>query len=404
MSFRSILILLLCSTAWGDIYVSSTGSGSTCSSSVPCSVSTGFGQFSSGSSTTIHFASGTYSTGFDVTKNGTSSGSPLTLQCDNGAASAISAQNQCKVTGTISFANIGIFVEANNVVVKGFDVGNNPNMGAGIIGANANTNVHILGNYVHDLAQNVYNTAHATPPGPGCPENGAIGAGSVGIQVNGNIVKNFGKWPKDSACHVSQGIYVLDGQVYNNLVTGVPVGGIQIAYACGSQVSNNVVISAGQGIIIENNNGCAGHNTTANNYIGAISSGGNAIFFLSGTAKCTSGNPNLFSHNITDGGVGVFSAGPFSCDTVTNAGTPVQSGSSFFVNYQLNGTGDYHLKSGSAGIGAGSTSCTSGGTSPCTPVNDIAGIAHGTLSVGVYSSTSAPNIPNPPSGLGVVVN
>ena len=399
MSFRSILILLLCSTAWGDIYVSSTGSGSTCSSSVPCSVSTGFGQFSSGSSTTIHFASGTYSTGFDVTKNGTSSGSPLTLQCDNGAASAISAQNQCKVTGTISFANIGIFVEANNVVVKGFDVGNNPNMGAGIIGANANTNIHILGNYVHDLAQNVYNTAHTV--GPGCPENGAVGAGSVGIQVYGNIIKHFGVFPRPSGCNVAQGIYVLDGQVYDNLVIGVPVGGIQIANACGSQVSNNTIISSLNAILIENNNGCAGHNTFANNY-GANYT--NFIFVTSGSAKCTGGTPNLFSHNIKDGSGTTFSAGPFSCDTVNDAPTSTQAATSYFVNYKTDGSGDYHLKSGSAGIGTGSASCTSGGTSPCTPVNDIAGVAFGTLSVGAYSSTSAPNIPNPPSGLGVVVN
>jgi len=62
-----------------------------------------------------------------------------------------------------------------------------------------------------------------------------------------------------------------------------------------------------------------------------------------------------------------------ACDTITPNPWVHQVGSSFFLNYQTNGSGDYHLKAGSLGIDNGSTTCVSGGTTPCTPATDITG-------------------------------
>jgi hypothetical protein len=355
--------------------------------------------FSLGSNGAVcHVAAGSYTTGVDVNRGGSSQSARFVLRCDPGMASANAAVDQCKITGTISFANIGIFVEANNVDIIGFDVGNNANMGAGIIGANSNSSVHLIGNYVHDLGSNVFNTAGAIR---GCPENGAIGAGSSDARAIGNIIKNFGINPAPSGCNVAQGIYMGNGVVQNNLVINVPVGGVQMSIGCNSVISNNTIIGVKDGIIIENGTGCLGHNTVANNYLGNFTNG---IFYTSGSAKCTSSATNLFSHNMTDGSGADFSSGPFSCDALSPSQMVHQDPSSFFVNYQANGSGDYHLKSGSLGIGAGSTGCVTGGMSPCTPTIDLAGVARpSSLSLGVFESELSASSPAAPTGLTAVV-
>jgi hypothetical protein len=345
-----------------------------------------------------HVGAGAYTTGVDVTRGGASTSNRFVLQCDPGAVSAFAAKGQCQITGTISFANIAIFVEANNVDIKGFDIGNNPNMGAGIIGANSSTSTHIIGNYVHDLGQGVRNTAGTIL---GCPENGAIGAGSVDEQAIGNFIQNFGINPAPSGCNVSQGIYFGNGIAQNNLIAKVAVGGIQMSIGCNSVISNNTILSTKDAIIIENGTGCLGHNTVANNYMAAYS---NAVFVTSSSAKCTSGAPNLFSHNISDGSGADFSAGPFSCDTVDPAPWIHQSGTAFFVNYQPNGNGDYHLKDGSLGIAGGAKTCVVGGMSPCTPSVDLAGTTRpSSISLGVFEGDQVASLPNAPSGLTALV-
>ena len=395
--FCLILVTLSATAFANDYYVGPTGSDSNDGSQARPwkTIQHCVGGFSLGSNGAVcHVAAGSYGTGVDVNRGGSSQSVRFVLQCDPGAASATAAVNQCKITGTISFATIGIFVEANNVDIVGFDVGNNANMGAGIIGANANSSVHLESNYVHDLGSNVSNTAGTVR---GCPENGAIGAGSVDIQITGNFIKSFGIVPASTDCRVAQGIYVLNGVVQNNIVIGVPVGAIQLANGCNNIASNNTLINARHGIIIESNNGCLGHNTIANNYMAEFT---DAVFFLSNSAKCTGSATNLFSHNMTDGSGVDFSAGPFSCDTVSPSQMVHQDPSSFFVNYQLNGNGDYHLKSGSLGIGAGSTACVTGGASPCTPNIDIAGVPRpNALSLGAFESGQSASLPNPPTGL-----
>jgi hypothetical protein len=56
-----------------------------------------------------------------------------------------------------------------------------------------------------------------------------------------------------------------------------------------------------------------------------------------------------------------------------------------FVNFQSNGTGNYHFVGGAFAIGAGTQSCASGGVSPCTPTTDFDGNARtAPLSIGAY--------------------
>jgi hypothetical protein len=405
-------LVILSATAFAnDYYVMATGSDSNDGSQARPwkTIQHCVSSFSLGSNGAVcHVGAGSYSTGVDVNRGGSSQSVRFALQCDSGAASASAAANECKITGTISFANIGVFVETNNVDVIGFDVGNNANMGAGI-GISGQTpaanSVHLKGNYVHDLGQNVFNFAGTV--GPGCPESGAITGGngaSTDLEAIGNFVKNFGVTPALTGCSVSQGIYFAGtNEVYeNNIVVKVPTAGIQVQSNQKAIVSNNTVINSRECIIVESVTGTPGLSTYANNYCADYTVG--AFFFASNVAKCSASNPNLFSHNMTDGSLPVFTSGPFSCDQVVNAPMPVQAGASFFTNYQLDGSGDYHLKGGSLGIGAGSTACVQGGTFPCTPTLDMAGVSRSvSLSLGAFESGQSASMPAAPSGLTALV-
>ncbi len=330
------------------------------------------------SGTTVNVANGTYSS-LDITRGGTST-ARLTYVCTNGTT-AIAASGKCINTTTVSFANIGFFVEPNvsYVTIQGFDIGNNVNMGAGIGisgGTPAASSIYINKNYVHDLGSNVFNSAHTV--GPGCPESGAItgGAGtSTDLRAVGNFVKNFGVTPALTGCSVAQGIYFAGAnEVYqDNLVIKVPTGGIQVQSNQKAIVSNNTVINSKECIIIESVTGTPGLSTYANNYCAAYTVG--AFFFTSNVAKCDNSHQNLFTHNMTDGSLPVFTSGPFFCDQVVAAPTPTQSGANFFVTYATDGSGNYQLKSTSAGIDAGVTSCILNGNSPCVPATDIVNVA-----------------------------
>ena len=110
-------------------------------------------------------------------------------------------------------------------------------------------------------------------------------------------------------CNVAQGIYPGDGAgivVQDNIVINVPTGGIQLPATCDVKVSNNVVISAQDGIILEDANqaycpgGVSGTNTFDNNYLG---NNVTHVFYCCGGGRtvCTTGTPNFFGHNVTDG-------------------------------------------------------------------------------------------------------
>jgi hypothetical protein len=362
-----------------NYYVSPSGSGSACTQGSPCTISQALSNYSAGTAATIHFASGNYGRGTTWGSLGAKSGgvsARLVLQCDAGIASAAAAIGKCMFTSQIN-------IQASNWDIVGFDIGGDPNSGAAIAiegppPAGLGQNIHVIGNYTHDMGSNTSGNGIV-----GCPQSGMItalaGAGGVGTIIRGNIIKNYGMGYFDSRvgnCHTAQGIY-LDGVVEDNLIVNVPTGGIQFTSSCNDVASNNTIVSVKDGILLENHTtpippGCSsfGLNTIANNYMANVL---NAVFDVSNMAHCTDGTPNLFSHNISDGSGADFGNGPFSCDTITPNPWVHQAGSAFFTNYQINGTGDYHLKSGSLGINAGVTTCVPGGVTPCTPATDFDG-------------------------------
>jgi hypothetical protein len=404
-----IFVLLSCFTAFADIYVSPSGTGTTCSVTSPCSPSQGLANFPNGGSGIIHFASGSYPSGLDVQKSGGSQTSRLVLQCDAGLTSAMAAKGQC------IFAGKPIMIEGNNIDVVGFDIGNNPNMGVAVdcisnSGSSGNS-CHVIGNYVHDLGANVFSSSGAG--GAGCPENGAIHfqSGDTDVQALRNVVMRFGSLAaRSNNCNFAQAIYASGspGAVFeNNIVVQPVVGGIVLGASCNAVISNNTIINAKDAIIFgtHDNSRCSGgvggHNTVANNAI--FGSANAAIFNVGGTPDCSSSSPTLISHNITDGSGSDFSPSRTSCDTVAPLQMVHVSATQFFVNYQPNGTGDYHLNSGMDTLAVGATTCVTGGKNPCTPANDFEGVLRSALSVGVFESGGAVSAPAPPTGLSASV-
>jgi hypothetical protein len=394
-----------------DFYVSASGSDSNDGSQARPwkTISHALGSFSLGSGgTTIHVGNGSYAS-LDITRGG-SSGARLVLQCDNGTDSATAASNQC----TISSGGAGILVEANNIDIVGFDIGNNANMGTGIDvvanGGSSGNSVHLIGNYIHDLGGNVSPSA-GDAGGPGCPESGAIlyQSGPTDAQAIRNFVTRYGNVANRGNCNFAQGIYFSGSPgaiAQDNIVVQPVVGGIVFGASCGVTVANNTVLNTVDAIIFGDHDNfrcpgsASGQNTVTNNYLAAYT---NAVFNVSSTPDCTSSAPTLFSHNISDGAGTDFKPARSSCDTVSTWSH--QAPTAFLVNYQANGTGDYHLKSGSMGIAAGAIACVSGGVSPCTPTSDFEGTARVVpISVGAFEVVqSASGLPSPPSGLAAVV-
>jgi hypothetical protein len=342
------------------------------------------------SGTTVHVASGTYASGINLTRGGTSSSVRVVYQCDAGVSDAITAIGKCIVTGSAA----GFAISANNLDVVGFDIGNNSGMNVCFTTVTTTTtpsttanSVHLVGNYCHDLGSAVSNSAGIV----GCPEAGAFNIGNQnGIPSDAQILRNIvvrygGTSIPVTGCNTAQGIsgHANPFIVQDNLVIHVPVGGIVLHDACTSDIANNTVVDASHGVILGDVNGtCAGfgQNTFANNIFTNMFSGSSGVIFnVSGTTHCTTARPNLYSHNVSDNSAADFSTGPFSCETVTPSSFVHQTATSLMVNPLTNAggantfTGDYHLKSGSSAIDAGATTCVTGGVNPCVPSADFGG-------------------------------
>ena len=252
------------------------------------------------------------------------------------------------------------------------------------------------------------------PNGVGCPPQGAIqmqnqhGHTMTDQQVLRNLVLRYGSGAAHPGCNQAHGIYTSapDAIVQNNIVVGAPTSAIQTTAPCGNVISNNVMINAQAGLILENTDlvgcpaGVPGHNTIVNNYVGNTSW---HIFTVGDAAACTASTPNLISHNVSDGLDTEYKAGPFSCD-IANSWSH-QAGSGLLCNYKTDGSGDYRPKSGSIALKSGTTACTSGGISPCTPSIDFAGQSRSaSISVGPYDLLQPGGAPDAPTGLIVTVN
>jgi parallel beta-helix repeat protein len=300
------------------------------------------------------------------------------------------------------------------------------------------TFLNITNNYIHDVKF----TTDLTGTCPG-------GEGNSGITINGrshdvlvdsNIVKNNGHWGGCTATSgtSAHGMYVqgFHNTITNNQVSNSAGYGIELYHnVCQNVVANNTVfhnftggIQVASGTAGENDPNATDCQASGNAYgsytnnllinnafattscaaSGAICTNHYRFGFVVGASGVGAGNMvfnNLLAGNVTSGGqnntINVLSGVPSPAQGGNIAQT---STSGIFVNYQDDGSGDYHLVTGSPAASAGTSTtsvcASSPGIDPCVPNTDFAGVARvSPISAGVYQSGVTASAPSAPTGL-----
>ena len=332
-----------------------------------------------------------------------------------------------KVDGVIN-------VSGSYVTVKDFDITDTSTADDGITTLyNSSPPVYgqfvqLLGNYIHDVQ---FSTS------PGCSGNSGIlvAAGSHDFVVDSNIILRAGHWGGCSSTGGSgaHGLYIAGyhGTVTNNQVSNVAGYGIHLYHnPCQNVISNNTIFHNYTGGIqmagpadglspcssTGNDYSSVNNNLVVRNAFGATQGGTphahyGIIFGTSGLGSHNKAFNNFLAANITDGGGqmnSIFVSG--GVPAPAQGGNISQSSTAgIFVNYQDDGSGDYHLVTNSpaaaAGAASSSTVCASSpGLSSCVPNMDIAeNVRSQDLSIGAYEMITSSSAPNAPTGLTATV-
>jgi len=309
----------------------------------------------------IHVAPGTYTAALTTSISGTSSARIRFISDVKWGAKIVTSGAQYSWYNT-----------ANYIDIMGFDITGNSRDGIN----NGGSFVRIIGNHIHNIPA-------------ACTSSG--GAGIVNSNysasdddVIGNVVHDIGT-SLSTSCGTVQGIYHanLRGHIMNNIVYRVWSGGICLWHAASHVViANNLVYQNGSdGILVGAGDApggvvASGMLVVNNMVIYNDSSWGNGYAIVE--AGLT-GTDNKYINNLiwnNKRGIvlqnGVVAIGTINADPL-------------LVNYQPNGSGDYHLQSGSRAINSG--------TSTAAPSIDLDGAPRpfGTgFDIGVYEFGSTP--------------
>lgn len=279
---------------------------------------------------TVLVNDGTYSLSQATYVNG-AAGSPITYKAVN--------KGQAKIVGT---TDDPWYNQGNYVVIDGFDITNGVTNGVHGIN-NYGSNVTIQNCTIHDILLT------------SCPSVGGAaifdGGYNSGEQVNVNILNNtiYNIGPV-TTCTIVHGIYQTcsGGIIANNIIYGVCGYGIHLWHAATDQViANNLIFAGRYGGLLVGNDGTNAWATSNNNTIVA-----NNIFYSNTNYGFrefgNTGTNNRYINNAVFG-----SSTPTS---ILTGRTPIGTitADPAFVNYQANGSGDYHLSSTSPCIGTGS--------------------------------------------------
>jgi hypothetical protein len=302
-----------------NLYVSPSGSDSNDGSAGSPFRSIQKGADSAGPGTTVHVASGSYSP-VTINSSGTAS-APLTIVAD--------AKWGAKITGSGNGSTKSYLVRNNASYVRfiGFDLSS-----SGVTDGIDNFGAHnlIQGNHIHDMTN--INCS-------GSPGGAALGddAGSNNT-YDGNVVNNIGGYP--TACDYVHAIYVDDDGdiVSNNIAYNNAGNGLYTNHGTGRVIFTNNISFANKeyGVGV---NGTGSGNIVQNNIL--IGNGIAGIKTWSGTSN-TQILHNIFYNNATN--------------TILSGSSTQSSNSTAdpgLVNYQSNGSGDYHLRSTSIALDAG---------------------------------------------------
>jgi hypothetical protein len=341
----------------GNLYVATTGSDSNPGTQAKPVKTIARADALARAGYVIHVAPGTYkvsapalgSNGILTTKSGT-------------AADRIKFVSDVKWGAKIVVSGIGVtwHSKGSYVDIDGFEISGSGRQG--ILGAGSN--LTITNNFVHDL----------TVTG-GCNGSGGAGINTYGVgnvTIERNIVRNIG-YKMIGTCSTVQGIYNASANnvIKNNIVSGVASVGIQQWHGgTASTIVNNTIFHNKVGILIGQGDGGATSIGSQNNYVANNIVYDNKTYGIIENGKI--GSNNRYVNNL-----------------VASSGTAVKlqkgvvsgtiSSNPLFVNYQVNGSGDYRVYSGSPVIDRG--------TATQAPKTDIAGVARprgAAVDIGAY--------------------
>jgi Right handed beta helix region/Protein of unknown function (DUF1565) len=274
--------------------------------------------------TVIHVLPGNYTSGLITHASGTPT-SPITYISD------IKWGAKIDTTGVdVEWDNRG-----NYVNIIGFDI-----TGDGTYGIlNRGSHVHMIGNYIHNIS-----ATKCSPDGGAGIADGPISGHYIGYDnyILGNIVHDIG--PKSSSCNYVHGIYEADGNAFiqNNIVYNNAAWGIHTWHvATNDTISNNLVFGNGVGgILIAAHNAIDDYSIVTNNIVV-----NNAKFGIHEYGN--TGLHNQFIDNLVY-------ANPF--DISLQNGNKAQGTLMIdpqFIDFRLDGSGNYHLKPNSPAMYAG---------------------------------------------------
>jgi hypothetical protein len=255
----------------------------------------------------------------------------------------------------ISWSNFGNYVD-----IQGFDITGNGDIGIN----NYASYVRIIGNHVHNYAI------------ASCGSLGAAGIdnsenrGNHDNDVIGNVVDHIGP-PFTTYCNADQGIYhsTLRGNIANNIVYDIASFGIHTWHsAAGVTIANNLVFNCGQGGIIIAADAVLADNFLVVNNI-SIHNRKFGIYEYGRT-----GTHNRFLNNLVY-------ANPVNLSLQHGNKAPgTLVADPRLVNYQPDGSGDYHLSARSPAIDTGSSAGM-----PSTDVNGVLRTAGRPVDRGPYA-------------------
>lgn len=284
--------------------------------------------------------------------------------------------------GTANGANVTWYNSGDYVDIVGFDV-----TGDGHIGiANDGSYDHTLSNHIHDI----------TAPGA-CA--GFVG-GSAGIDdTNNSVGQNndaMANWIHDVGDQANRcasgghGIYQAahGGNVQNNLIYRAQGYGVHMWHVSTNiTVTFNTIFQAYGGVVVGGSDGSTNDYTVVANNI-LVNNQAYGIVEVGSV-----GNNNTYTHNVISGNATNLSL--LSGHSAT--GTINAAASTLFVNWQVDGSGDYHLKAGSPAIDAASSAYT-----VATDFDGVVRPVNGLYDIGCYEYQSS-STPQPPTNLAAVV-
>lgn len=328
-----------------NYYVSTSGNDSNDGSSSHPWATFGKAASTAVAGDTVHFSPGTYTSSGESLSNSGTSGSPITFISDVKWGALF----------RWSSSHMGIYVGGDYVTIQGFDISSTTpssvTIGIDVAGRYCN----IIGNRIHDF--NTQGVAGAAIAGEWTSSNQYT-------NIIGNWIYNIGNYstPND----LTHGIYPQNyGEVVqDNIIYRCAGWGVSCYHACtNTTISNNLIFENGNGGILGEAAPSSDGNKTPPVYWDYSVVSNNIVYNNHGDGVYNSssalvGSHNQYLNNFVYGNTGnAFRLNGNS--TYTLSGNITTNSNPGFVNYQADGTGNYHLVSTSPCVGAGISTGTS---------------------------------------------